>query len=225
MRKLVLASIVLFAASVAEAQSAVRCESEKGKYKECRISGSGHVMLMKQISDTACVEGKNWGTRNGVVWVNGGCRGDFAMSDALGDRLLGMGTMVVCESKNNTRSNCNADVSRGVTIARVLSDNACIRGRSWGTNDGGIWVDRGCRAEFLLGDNTSYVQSGASVLRCESQNNTRSTCKADTSFGVRMARRVSKNACVHGRDWGFNDEEIWVNNGCRAEFLLDVAGR
>lgn len=33
---------------------------------------------------------------------------------------------------------------------RQLGDVRCVEGETWGRQDGGIWVDRGCRAEFLL---------------------------------------------------------------------------
>ncbi|AIE86378.1 DUF3011 domain-containing protein [Fimbriimonas ginsengisoli] len=37
-----------------------------------------------------------------------------------------------------------------VRLIRRLSDAACIEGRSWGYDRNGIWVDRGCRAEFEI---------------------------------------------------------------------------
>jgi hypothetical protein len=37
-----------------------------------------------------------------------------------------------------------------VQLLRTLSDSACIEGRTWGWDRNGVWVDRGCRAEFSV---------------------------------------------------------------------------
>ena len=62
--------------------------------------------------------------------------------------------LVVCESVNNARHTCRVDVRGGITLTKQLSDNACVRGKSWGINQRGIWVDKGCRAEFSIGGTT-----------------------------------------------------------------------
>jgi len=55
---------------------------------------------------------------------------------------------VRCESQDGRSRHCSAPVQRGVQLVRTLSDSACIEGRTWGWDRTGIWVDRGCRAEF-----------------------------------------------------------------------------
>jgi hypothetical protein len=133
------------------------------------------------------------------------------------------GTLVRCESLNNTRRTCRVDArTRMVAVNQQLSDNPCIVGRTWGvSNDRDeIWVDDGCRAEFQVGGMTvAGTAFGRSVI-CESQNNTRATCPVDTSYGVQLARQISRNDCVRGSDWGFTENGIWVDNGCRGEFVL-----
>lgn len=208
---------VLLLATSAGAQTAIRCESLDGKYHECRTTSFGDITLTKQLSDTACVEGRTWGTRNGMVWVSGGCRADFAV----GLEGLPGSALVTCESLNNTRQTCMADVRSGVALARQLSDNACIRGKSWGTTRNGIWVDRGCRAEFSLGSGRSRMnRANARTLVCESINGNRQRCRADTSYGVQLTRQISSNNCELGQDWGYDHNGIWVTNGCRAEFTV-----
>lgn len=216
MRRILMTSLaLLFVAAIAEGQTPLRCESTNGKYHECRVSGTGRVVLNQQLSDTACVEGKTWGTRNGMVWVSGGCRGDFGFASNV------TGTSLVCESKNNIKHTCRADVRSGVMIARQLSDNACVRGKTWGTNREGVWVDKGCRAEFTISDGGSMNQSAISrVVRCESANNGRTNCRADTSYGVQLARQLSKNGCQLGHDWGYDQNGVWVDHGCRADFTV-----
>jgi Protein of unknown function (DUF3011) len=60
-------------------------------------------------------------------------------------------SIVRCESIDNGRTYCRTSGSRSVTLVRRLSNASCIQGRGWGRGQRGLWVDRGCRAEFRLG--------------------------------------------------------------------------
>ena len=56
-----------------------------------------------------------------------------------------------CESVNNRFTYCNNGRVRGqVEVYRQLSRNPCNYGQSWGTDNGRVWVDKGCRAEFAV---------------------------------------------------------------------------
>ena len=55
------------------------CESKGGERVECRIRQGERVELVKQLSTTACVRDRNWGTGPGYVWVNQGCRAEFTV--------------------------------------------------------------------------------------------------------------------------------------------------
>ena len=55
-----------------------------------------------------------------------------------------------CESTSGQRQYCPGDVSNGVRMIRQLGDTSCVDGYNWGRDEHGVWVDRGCRAEFLL---------------------------------------------------------------------------
>jgi len=58
---------------------------------------------------------------------------------------------IYCASDDGRRNQCNADTRNGVTLVRQRSDAACVEGRTWGSDRRGVWVDRGCRADFALG--------------------------------------------------------------------------
>ncbi len=58
---------------------------------------------------------------------------------------------VICESVDKQHRYCGADTRGGVQLRRQLSEAECREGRSWGHDRGGIWVSRGCRAEFSTG--------------------------------------------------------------------------
>lgn len=59
---------------------------------------------------------------------------------------------LTCNSRNYQRTVCNADTRGGVRLSIRHSDAPCVRGRSWGVLRNGVWVSRGCRAQFLLGE-------------------------------------------------------------------------
>jgi hypothetical protein len=63
-----------------------------------------------------------------------------------------------CSSDNYRRDFCAVDTRGGVRLERDYTrDSLCRQGESWGTTDEGgnrgIWVDRGCRGRFRVGDN------------------------------------------------------------------------
>jgi len=125
----------------------VRCESRDGRTAYCGVDIRGGVRLVRQLSDRRCVRGSTWGTDGRGLWVTNGCRAEFELgTDSRYGRTFR------CESSNNRTRYCNANTSYGVQIVRQLSRDACIEGRSWGMTGNSVWVTRGCRAEFAIGD-------------------------------------------------------------------------
>ena len=138
------------------------------------------------------------------------------------------GETLICESDNGRRHWCSADTRFGVELYRQLSKTNCREGSTWGFNDRGIWVDNGCRAEFVLGrrggrgrDRDRDRDRRDFTITCESDNNRTHHCDVDTRGGVRLQRQLSRNACVYNRTWGYDSRGIWVRDGCRAEFLVN----
>jgi hypothetical protein len=58
----------------------VRCESDRRKRRECAIPRGAYVELHDQLSDTECIYGDTWGVSRGALWVDDGCRGEFAVT-------------------------------------------------------------------------------------------------------------------------------------------------
>ena len=137
------------------------------------------------------------------------------------------GQVFRCESQDNRLRRCNVDTRYGVRINRQLSDSPCVQGRSWGYDHSGVWVSHGCRAEFVTGGGygggSSYPGGGYAqgrTLRCESQDNRLRRCNTTVYQGVQLQRKLSDSSCNQGSDWGWDRQGIWVNNGCRADFLV-----
>jgi hypothetical protein len=225
------AVVAVLITGTASAQRAVRCESTTGGRVECRFEGAGPVQLSRQFSTGACIKGQSWGVDRNTIWVDRGCRADFTIAPI--DDRNGSGwrqrenrtITVVCESKDGRRHRCAADTLGQITLGRQLSADHCIEGRTWGASSDGIWVDRGCRAEFLIADNGgTFRDRGPSqamrTLVCESDGSKRSYCRADNRFGASLTREMSSRKCVVNQTWGSDPSGVWVSNGCRAEFSL-----
>jgi DUF3011 family protein len=58
---------------------------------------------------------------------------------------------LTCASNNGRYRYCRADTQNRVQLVRQTSGARCSQGYSWGYDYRGIWVDRGCRAEFVYG--------------------------------------------------------------------------
>jgi hypothetical protein len=107
------------------------------------------------------------------------------------------------------------------------SGSPCKQGYSWGYDRRGIWVDRGCRADFVvMVQNSGYRPGyggpppGNGMITCSSDNGGRQYCQADTRRGVRLVKQRSGSPCVQGSSWGYDGRGIWVDRGCRADFMV-----
>jgi hypothetical protein len=127
----------------------VRCESRDSRTAYCNVDTRGGVRLVHQLSDRRCVRGSNWGADQRGIWVSGGCRAEFELG---ADSRYGYGGSFRCESTDNRTRYCNVDTRSGVRLVRQLSRSSCIEGRTWGMTRDGVWVSRGCRAEFSSDD-------------------------------------------------------------------------
>lgn len=62
---------------------------------------------------------------------------------------------ITCESANYRYTYCRVYTGGSARLVHKLSDRPCIEGNTWGYDSRGIWVDKGCRATFVV-DEQSY---------------------------------------------------------------------
>jgi hypothetical protein len=220
-RFLLTLTIVLWCESLAAAGARVTCHAN-GRYRECRVGTHGNITMILELTPNACVEGVTWGTRvSGTVWVDKGCGAIFEIEEVTGAPA---GGRVICESEHGNHKVCPAETRNGVTLVRKLSSAACVEEVNWGydSDKGQIWVDDGCRAEFMIGRGSQLLsaQKLDGVVACESLGGQRVSCAADTSAGVQLIRTLSDHACRFAQEWGYDKKSIWVSGGCRAEFAV-----
>jgi hypothetical protein len=196
----------------------IYCASDDGRRETCETDTRAGVSMVRQRSDSPCVFGSTWGVSNRSIWVDRGCRADFQLGGQIGIPGGGGDSQTVyCGSDNGRRNFCGTDTRGGVTLGRQISDSPCIQGRSWGWDSRGIWVDRGCRADFRT---RAGGAPDARPFYCASENGQRNVCPVDTRGGVRLIRQRSDSDCRFGRTWGVDRFGIWVDRGCRADFQV-----
>lgn len=132
------------------------------------------------------------------------------------------GQVITCSSNDGRRHYCGIDTSRGVRLSRQISGSACIQGQTWGYDRRGVWVDRGCRAEFFAGGGMGGGRPPMQIITCSSNDGRRNYCPLNGMDRNRifMSRQISGSACVQGQTWGVDRRGLWVDRGCRAEFQV-----
>jgi len=58
--------------------------------------------------------------------------------------------VITCASNDGRRTFCEADTRNGVALLEQHGNSPCRQGSTWGYDRRGVWVDRGCRADFEI---------------------------------------------------------------------------
>jgi len=167
-----LLGLIVCAPALAHRGDSVECHSRGYQYTECAAEFRRPV-LQEQLSDSECVENQTWGykERRGVIWVTQGCAATFAESDdddrashrhrdrddddsprrdddeRHGERHHHQREVTECRSSGYAFTRCDVEWSEA-RLVEQLSETRCVEGRSWGVDDQGLWVDKGCAGRF-----------------------------------------------------------------------------
>ncbi|TCI07437.1 DUF3011 domain-containing protein [Dyella soli] len=152
--------------------------------------------------------------------------------------------VVRCGSEDGRFSRCQVPW-RDAELIRQESDSACVRGQTWGVDRGGLWVDRGCRGQFVEMERDGGWHGGGGWqgggrphdddwrpgpdwdreirLQCESNDHEYHFCQVDVGGRgyARLMRQLSGSACEEGYSWGWNRAGVWVSKGCRGLFSVN----
>ncbi|MDZ4661018.1 MAG: DUF3011 domain-containing protein [Pseudomonadota bacterium] len=136
---------------------------------------------------------------------------------------------VTCESYNYNYYECALPgYVLDAWIIREYSHNACIPNHAWGISGNVVWVSRGCQATFRvqIQDRRPPRPPPRRVvdLRCESRDYGYHECYVGRRVvQLSLLQQMSKNECLYGQSWGFSNDAVWVDRGCRGLFraLID----
>jgi hypothetical protein len=69
-----------------------------------------------------------------------------------------------------------------------------------------------------------YGNGYTNIVRCESYGGRSNFCRLNVQGRVIIARQLSQQRCIRGRNWNADYRGIWVGGGCRGDFAI-VPGR
>jgi hypothetical protein len=145
-----------------------------------------------------------------IMWRGGSDRTDFKR-DRYNRPSEPSARIVSCSSDDGRRRYCDAETRAGVRLVRQRSSVACEKDYSWGFDDRGIWVDRGCRADFALDagpgssggqcvDSVGSAEANRLVDQCRQVSPaTRSACNVENSCNS-MIEEIRRGCAQLGRD-------------------------
>lgn len=218
----------------------VRCESQARETVRCRADTRGGITLARQLSRAGCWFDETWGYDAKGIWVSNGCRADFAHG-----RKPVVGTPSGASSAAPQGSGgsgiSGTDVAMGAAAVLVVGAIAAAVLSNRDDDDDDDRRDRDCRRRDRRGrcieyqDQCRYRDSRGRCLddsnandpwrrdkrvKCESPGHKERYCRIDTRRGVELYRQLSEARCRYGSTWGYDKKGIWVDRGCRAEFVI-----
>ncbi len=119
------------------------------------------------FSFEAIVNNRYRNNTNNVSGIRYDWRGDWSGdgrdNDRRGDRDNRVQN-IYCASDDGRRHTCPVNTNGGaVRLVNQKSGSNCVQGRTWGFNNAGIWVDRGCRADFEVDGGRGYGNNGNGI--------------------------------------------------------------
>ncbi len=153
----------------AEQSFTIRCESDDmGRHSCAAPTQITRAEVLRQISGSPCTQGSTWGWQGNTVWVDRGCRAEFTVYGYAPGAAAAVPSAppppdegyteyndprytknLRCDSDSENYRFCPAGGTvRSARLVRQLSGAACTETRTWGWKADGVWVDKGCRAEF-----------------------------------------------------------------------------
>ena len=156
----------------------------------------------------------------------------FALVSLLGVPTVASAQQLTCESRNYQQAFCPTgfDIARAWMVVQ-RSRAPCIEGQTWGFQNNGIWVSQGCEADFAFQGVggppvvVAPVRPGTQRVSCESRNYQQAICPTGMQItGAWVIEQRSSAPCIQGQTWGFQNSEIWVTQGCAADFGMQGSG-
>ena len=100
--------------------------------------------------------------------------------------------IVTCESHDYKYSRCSISSPGYVKLHKQLSNSQCKQGSTWDYDRHGIWVDQGCKAEFLVENdsNDDYRNNDRDDYRHDDYRRD----SGEVIHGVRITRNIKRNS-------------------------------
>ncbi len=205
--------LLLLGSGAVAAQSTVRCESTNGQYKACSVDTSGGVTLSRQLSSQGCWQNDTWGYDRNRVWVNRGCRAEFRVGKGHASN----------SSNNDGAKIAGALILGAIAVAAIAKNSDKDRYDDRYDNNNRYNNGYGNNNRYNNGYGNDYYgnRGQARELTCESRGGRYTRCgRVDSRSQIEVRRQLSDASCIYGRSWGVDNRQLWVDDGCRAVFVV-----
>jgi membrane-bound inhibitor of C-type lysozyme len=125
-----------------------------------------------------------------------------------------------CESLDTNgygRQYCAANTQYGVRLSRTLGNSTCDQGSSWGYDQGGVWVDKGCRGEFEMQGNGVYPGTFSSATI---PNGTELSVRTNEAIDSKSATVGQRFSAVVAADVVDSSGRVTIARGSDAELVI-----
>lgn len=210
-----LLAISALSLSASVAATSLVCSSDNGQNRYCPADTRGGVTLQTQFSRAGCYQGSSWGYDNNGIWVANGCRAEFQLGNV-----------------NYNRGDSHKDGKAAAALAIALIGAAAVASHhhkdqhtyQQPARNPNPW-NKGYRPpdtnNGYRGGGYEYNGQPYDIVRCESVSNNWQRCPAMINrASVSIQRQLSRSACRYGSDWHYDGAAIYVQNGCRADFVI-----
>ena len=219
-------SLLLPFASLAQT---VTCGGREDREYRCPADTRNGVTLVQETGSARCIRGYSWDYEASEVWVDHQCAAVFALTSrapiAWQEERVPAGAYLISCAAGTETEYCVQAPQVSAELVRKTGDARCVEGKSWDVDERGLWLAKGCEADFLVRQRTVTSQNALATRRlieCSSHAGQRNFCAADVRGGAELRAVLSHTPCQAGESWGSNDGGVWVDHGCHG--LFEVTG-
>lgn len=212
-------ALMLLGAAPEARASTIVCESRGGAPQTCSVNTSGGVRLTRQLSSQGCWQGDTWGYDANRIWVSNGCRAEFEVGSGKGSSnkgdavaaaaVIGLVAAAAIAANNDDHHHDNKNKNNNYNDDHYNRDYYDRRYDDYERND-----------NYGRYGYNGYGGDPRRTFTCESHKGRREYCSIPKRGHVEVYRQLSSNSCSHGRSWGVQGNEVWVDEGCRAVFAV-----
>lgn len=123
------------------------------------------------------------------------------------------------QAEGNGRHYCAANTRGGIRLIRTIDNSECTEGSTWGYDNGGIWVDKGCRAEFELGNVQHQGMSTSATI----PNGTEISVRTNETIDSRTATVGQTFSAVLATDVLDSVGAVRIPKGSEAQLVIRSA--
>lgn len=212
------AGALLAAPREAQAAYPVHCYSENYRPNRCQLSGAAsNVVLMQQLSNNKgpCIQGQTWGWDTYSIWVTDGCRAAFAVTP--------WGEGGGYPGNPGYPGNGPGYPGNGPGRPGYPGNGPGYPGNGPGRPG---YPGNGPGRPGYPGNGPGYPgggYGGSTIISCSSENYRYENCYVNGYIhSVQLERQLSdyRGNCVQGQSWGYTQNSVWVDRGCRAQFRV-----